>query len=218
MNVPQHDDANQNIPPRTPSYRMVGQVSQRLSARSFRSLSVTDSSSSLDATKIANRMSLSNLEKLICVTVPERIGTHSGSSDGFRGLAKRCSEKDAELLIVADWLLDVLNDTSSRTLSAGTLADIHCFIGLIREWNCEYHSSQKAFIYATWISKGAKRKEHVAVSLFLLGQSYGRTGQKEEMRSTIQRASEIYFGDDHELREALPGRARVPQVDRVKHT
>jgi len=75
--------------------------------------------------KLHTGLCVASLEQLICQTIPETTG--NGGSE-FEGLANRSKEgrlQADDLLYFADWLLEILDDSSSRLLSPCNVAEIH---------------------------------------------------------------------------------------------
>jgi len=145
--------------------------------------------------KLHTGLCVASLEQLVCQTIPEATGK-DGSE--FEGLAKRSKEgrlQADDLLYVADWLLEILDDSSSRLLSPCNVADIHSFIGLIRQNNGEHETAQRSYLSAVYIIASLqlpKHKDRLAVSLYRLGKSYGKTGNLLQMRETFDRAFGVY--------------------------
>jgi hypothetical protein len=144
-------------------------------------------------------LNLGALEQMLCSTIPKVTGNITGLQ--FQGIATRCSETNdnvskEELLAVADWLGDFLGDSSSQQLPAGILSDIHSFIGLIRQLNGEFISSQRAYVSAAWIAQRVVEKDQLAVSLYRLGTSFGKSGHHLQMISTLEKAYAVWVEED----------------------
>lgn len=150
-----------------------------------------------------DRIDLVSLEDLLCQKIPKETSGGSTATKAtttthrFAGLSTRCATNADELTEVADWLLNFLGTSQSQQLSTTALAEIHTFIGLIRQRDGEYLSSQRAYVSAAWISRNTE-KAALAASLFRLAKSYGKTGDKRKMRATLQQAYDMYSSSSPE--------------------
>jgi tetratricopeptide (TPR) repeat protein len=78
------------------------------------------------------------------------------------------------------------------------VAEIHSFIGLIKEVHGNYDLACQSYVKALWIASQATApqnnkftKDQLAVILCRLGNAYGRSGNYEQMQYLLDKAVEI---------------------------
>jgi tetratricopeptide (TPR) repeat protein len=144
-------------------------------------------------------LKLEDLEDMLCHTIPTLTGEEEGLH--YAGLASRCETNDwsvckAELSGAAEWLSTFLDGPFSQHLSRSEVAEIHSFIGLIKEVHGNYDFACQSYVKALWIASQATApqqfpKDQLAVILCRLGNAYGRTGNYEQMQYLLDKAAEI---------------------------
>jgi hypothetical protein len=144
---------------------------------------------------------LEDLEEMLCETIPKLAGEEEGLH--YAGLASRCQSSDwgvckADLSCAAEWLSTVLDAPFSQELSPSEVAEIHSFIGLIKEVHGNYDVACQSYVKALWIASHTQAtapqnfpKDQVAVILCRLGNAYGRNGNHEQMQYLHDKAAEI---------------------------
>jgi tetratricopeptide (TPR) repeat protein len=144
-------------------------------------------------------LKLEDLEDMLCRTIPKLTGENEGLH--YAGLVSRWQSKDwgvckAELSCAAIWLSAVLDGQFSHLLSPSEVAEIHSFIGLIKEVHGNYDFACKSYIKALWITSQASAphnfpKDELAIILYRLGNAYGRSGNYGQMQYVLDKAVEI---------------------------
>jgi tetratricopeptide (TPR) repeat protein len=146
-------------------------------------------------------LKLEDLEDMLCHRIPKVTGEDDGLH--YAGLASRCQSSGlsvckAELSCAAIWLSTVLDGPFSQLLSPSEVAEIHSFIGLIKEVHGNYDLACQSYVKALWIASQACApqnknftKDQLAVILCRLGNAYGRSGNYEQMQYLLDKAVEI---------------------------
>lgn len=130
-----------------------------------------------------------DLELLATWLIPQTVADTSGLV--FRGLASRADR--TELGCMCSWLVHLV--ATSVDLPTDVLAEVHFFIGLIREEFQEYPAATQSFLNCLFLQSQQKEDpEKVAKTLYRLGNSYGRQGLLDEKKSSWKRAFE-FMGD-----------------------
>jgi hypothetical protein len=144
-------------------------------------------------------LKLEDLEDMLCHTIPKLAGEEEGLH--YAGLVSRCQSNawsvcKAELSCAAIWLSTVLDRPYSQQLSPSEVAEIHSFIGLIKEVHGNYDLACQSHVKALWIASQATApqnfpNEQLALILCRLGNAYGRTGNYNQMQYLLDKAEEI---------------------------
>ena len=171
-------------------------------------------------------LNVEKLEHLLCVTLPQvmseddEANVSSLETDQFRNLAEICRQKDdvsrAALTEASEWIrffLTNLNQPENdRRLAPELTAELHSYIGLIREIRGDTMSAIQSYTKALWLLNRAKAalerssfttqsksdknvEEHLgrqlAKAMYRLGGAYGRLGEYTKMQELIDRAESL---------------------------
>jgi tetratricopeptide (TPR) repeat protein len=161
------------------------------------------------STKRSVGLKLEDLEDMLCHTIPKLAGEtkqglhyaglasrHQSSTNDWSGACK------AELSCAAEWLSTVLDGPFSQQLSPSEVAEIHSFIGLIKEVHGNYDIACQSYVKALWIASQSQAtctapknndfsKDQLAVILCRLGNAYGRTGDYEQKHYLLDKAADV---------------------------
>lgn len=157
-------------------------------------------------------LDMNDLELLATWFIPRTTEDQSGLV--FRGLASRNDRSELEYMCI--WLVNlVTKESSSGSLPSDVLAEVHFFIGLIREELQDYPAAVQSFVNCLFLqSQNQEPAEKVAKTLYRLGNSYGRIGKAKEKKSNWKRAFAL-MGDplEPDELEALCSRRCMQMVE-----
>jgi len=166
-------------------------------------------------------LNVEKLENCLCQAIPEILQSPNLDTDKFQGLADMCKTKSdvsrAALEEASDWMSSflsrpsALSPRSSRTmidLPPELTAELHSYIGLIREIQGDTNAAIRSYTKALWILNRARLSwehgenldddEHafllnqqMALALYRLGAAYGRFGDYVKMQDLLNKAESL---------------------------